>query len=137
MDITNVTPINPFEKPNLELKKEEPKPIILDRHLYDFVNQDAPIGWFEWQRYKLGIYLKIVPFVLLSIKGYKMKDWRTTLSGALGGVAMLLNLFGVTIPPEVLAGILSISLFLIGLFSRDAAAHKEYSANAGTTTSDK
>ena len=48
-----------------------------------------------------------------------MINWKTTLSGLIGGVALIVNsAFGVEIPTE---GILAVALFFVGLFSKDAS----------------
>lgn len=51
------------------------------------------------------------------------KDWRTTLTGIIGAVGVLLtSLFGIEIPAGVQEGFIAVILFFIGLFAKDAKA---------------
>ena len=50
----------------------------------------------------------------------KMGNWKTTISGAIGAVAIIAKLFGLTIPDEVIQAIVIASIFFVGLFSKDA-----------------
>lgn len=49
-----------------------------------------------------------------------MKDWKTTITGVVTGVVLLLGAFGFHIPQDVQAGIVSIGIFAIGYFAKDA-----------------
>lgn len=47
-----------------------------------------------------------------------MRDWKTTVSGVLSAIGMVLPMtFGV--PPEVGNSITTLGLFLVGLFAKD------------------
>ena len=53
-------------------------------------------------------------------KGVVMKDLKTTVAGALGGVAAIVSSFGFNMPQEVITGIVAVTVFFIGLFSADS-----------------
>jgi len=46
-------------------------------------------------------------------------DLKTTISGLVGAVAMVLRLLGIGIPDIVCDGIVAVAVFLIGLFAKD------------------
>jgi hypothetical protein len=52
-----------------------------------------------------------------------MKNWKTTASGALAAlpqlIGLILPIFGVNVPPEILTATSTLGLFLIGLFAKD------------------
>lgn len=59
-----------------------------------------------------------MPHVFTIIKGAIMKNWKTTVSGIIGGLAFIINsVFGLQIPAEA---ILATTIFLIGLFAKDS-----------------
>jgi len=63
--------------------------------------------------------VRLIPYISQFIYGVIMKNWKTTISGVVGGIAYLTNaIFGVIIPSEA---IIAVSLFLVGLFSQDAS----------------
>lgn len=73
-----------------------------------------PIELTLWQKARL------VPFIIHITWGVLMKNPKTTITGIIGGVAYLVNaIFGVVIPSEA---IISVTLFLLGLFSQDGEA---------------
>jgi ammonia channel protein AmtB len=49
-----------------------------------------------------------------------MKDWKTTITGLVGGLVGIAAAFGVLIPADVAAGIVAIALFLVAYFAADA-----------------
>lgn len=51
-----------------------------------------------------------------------MKDWRTTLTGALGLIATVVGYFGFDFPVEIQGSIIALTVFIMGLFTRDAAS---------------
>lgn len=130
MEIGTVKPIDPFDrnvKPNLS---EVPlKQIEVPKELLDTINKPVDISWLDYQLYllnekvkKIGTLVKLVPFVYIILKGKIMNNWKTTLSGIIGALAMLLKLLGVEIPPDVLNGVIAIAMFCVGLFAHDAPA---------------
>ena len=56
----------------------------------------------------------------LAANGVKLgfSDWPTTLAGLVGGAATALAAFGLELPPDVQAGIVTLALTAIGAFSR-------------------
>jgi len=48
-------------------------------------------------------------------------NWRTTLAAIVGAIASLLAIFGVSVPTEVQLAIVTVTVFLIGVFAKDAA----------------
>ena len=49
-----------------------------------------------------------------------MVNWKTTVAGVVGAIAMVLRLFKVDVPQEVLDGVIAIAVFAIGFFAKDA-----------------
>lgn len=49
-----------------------------------------------------------------------MNNLRTTVAGAVGGVATIIAAFGFQVPQEVTTGIIAVTVFLIGLFASDS-----------------
>ena len=49
-----------------------------------------------------------------------MKSWKTTLSAAIGAAVVLAKLFGLSIPDEVVQGIVAAAVFFVGLFAKDS-----------------
>lgn len=118
MDISKVEPLDPFEKHVFVVPKQEPVPLI---KLDDELLKQAEVPYQELSLYeKARLVVNLVPFIYQYLKGRFMKDWKTTLSGVLGGVAYLLGAFGFHVPQPVLDGIIITALFFIGLFSKDA-----------------
>ncbi len=117
MEITEVTPINPLtendkqSRYSLHLEEVPLGQVEVPQVLLDVVNEPLKVSWLDYY---------------ITIKyGVKMKDWKTTLSGALGGAVVIAKLFGMEIPAEVVTGVVAISGFLVGLFSRDSASKPE------------
>ncbi len=49
-----------------------------------------------------------------------MKSWKTTLGAIIAGLAGILNALGiVVIPADVQVGVLTVAMFIIGLFAAD------------------
>ena len=48
-----------------------------------------------------------------------MKNWKTTISGLVGGLPMILSVFGVTIPEPVINLILAIGVVFATYFAKD------------------
>lgn len=48
-----------------------------------------------------------------------MKDLRTTLTGLIGGVAMIALTFGFDVSQEIQTSLVAVVLFFIGLFAKD------------------
>lgn len=67
----------------------------------------------------------LVRIVSLIRKAFPVKNWKTTISGVLSAAVILLKLFGVDVPQPVSDGLLAVSLFLVGLFAKDAEAPKQ------------
>lgn len=83
---------------------------------------DLPKSSLQWPDYEPRLTLwnqvRLIPYISQFIYGVIMKNWKTTISGVVGGVAYLVNaIFGLQIPSEA---IIAVSLFLVGLFSQDA-----------------
>ncbi len=66
----------------------------------------------------MKLYAALSPYLLKTIVGVTMKNWKTTVTGIVGAAAVLVqSVFGVVIPQEA---IIAIAVFLVGLFSSDA-----------------
>ena len=71
----------------------------------------------ETKQIKFIDAVRLVPHIYTIIKGLIMSNWKTTVTGVVGALALLLNsLTGVTIPQDA---IIAIVLFAIGLFAKD------------------
>ena len=87
-----------------------------------------PVGDWEvklslWQ--KIQAALKIID-LLQTIRGFNMGNWKTTTGAIIAGLATVLQALGIVeIPPEVQTGIISVALFVVGLFAKDATAGSE------------
>jgi hypothetical protein len=49
-----------------------------------------------------------------------MVNYKTTIAGVIGAIAMVLKLFKLDVPQEVLDGIVAIAVFAMGFFAKDA-----------------
>lgn len=119
-------PIGPVEteKPEKLIPKAEPEPTFpVPSEI-----ESKPVGGWEvklslWQ--KIQAALKIID-LLQTIRGFNMGNWKTTTGAIIAGLATVLQALGVVeIPPEVQTGIISVALFVVGLFAKDATAGSE------------
>lgn len=126
MDITKAKPLDPFEKHTFVVPKQEPIPLIkLDDELLkqgEIPKEFLELSWFEETRRKYTFIKNAVPSFYLILKGKIMKDWRTTLTGAITLLATVVGYFGFDVPSEVQVGIVAVGVFIGSLFQRDAAS---------------
>lgn len=126
MDITECKPLDPFEKHVFVVPKQEPVPLIkLDDELLkqgEIPKEFLELTFYEELRRKAIFIKNAVPSFYLILKGKIMKDWRTTLTGALGLIATVVGYFGFDFPVEVQGSIIALTVFVMGLFTRDAAS---------------
>ena len=54
-----------------------------------------------------------------------LTNWKTTLTAIIGAIASLIALFGIHVPSEIQIAIVTIVVFLIGVFAKDAANDEE------------
>lgn len=72
-----------------------------------------------WRNVKLAA--RLTPYFVQLIVGSKMKNWKTTLGAIIGGLATILNVLGIVeISTEVQMAIVTLGLFIVGLFAGDA-----------------
>lgn len=125
MDITECKPLDPFEKHVFVVPKQEPVPLIkLDEELLkqgEVPKEFLELTFYEELRRKAIFIKNAVPNFYLILKGKIMKDWKTTLTGAVGLLATIVGYFGFDFPVEVQVSIVSVTVFIIGLFSKDSA----------------
>lgn len=77
----------------------------------------TPIVSRETKQIKFTDAVKLIPHIYTIIKGLIVSNWKTTVTGVVGALALLLNsITGVTIPQDA---IIALVLFLIGLFAKD------------------
>jgi hypothetical protein len=63
--------------------------------------------------------MKLVPKFYTITKGLIMNNWKTTITGVIGALAVLVNsLTGVVIPQDA---IIAVTLFAISSFAKDAS----------------
>ena len=71
----------------------------------------------ETKQIKFTDAVRLVPHIYTIIKGLIVSNWKTTVTGIVGAIALLVNsLTGVTVPQDA---IVALVLFLIGLFAKD------------------
>jgi hypothetical protein len=51
-------------------------------------------------------------------EGVKM-DWKTTVTGIVAGIAMILKAFGVAVPEFILEIVIGVAVLLLGYFAKD------------------
>lgn len=79
----------------------------------------TPIVSRETKQIKFTDAVKLIPHIYTIIKGLIVSNWKTTVTGVVGALALLLNsLTGVTVPQDA---IVALVLFLIGLFAKDGS----------------
>lgn len=77
----------------------------------------TPIVSRETKHLKFTDAVRLIPHIYTITKGLIVSNWKTTVTGIVGAVALLLNsLTGLTIPQDA---IVALVLFLIGLFAKD------------------
>lgn len=107
----------------LQPTKPEPPTFPTQKEL-----DSSPVGDWEvkltfWQ--KVQAALKIID-LLQTIRGSNMGNWKTTTGAIIAGLATVLQALGIVeIPPEVQTGIISVALFIVGLFAKDATPKAE------------
>ncbi len=69
------------------------------------------------ERMKLLYYLNKIWQQVKEIK--TMKNWKTTMSALVVTVGMILKLFKIDLPEEVANSLITIGVFLMGLFAKD------------------
>ena len=119
-------PIDPVEteKPEKLSPKAEPKPEWPTLSEIE----SKPVGDWEvklslWE--KIQAALKIID-LLQTIRRASMGNWKTTTGAIIAGLATVLQALGIVeIPPEVQTGIISVALFVVGLFAKDATPKDE------------
>lgn len=66
---------------------------------------------------KTKLAFKLIPHFFKFITGVTVNNWKTTVTGLIGAVALIINaVTGVQIPEQP---IIAVTLFLIGLFAKD------------------
>ena len=66
-------------------------------------------------------YVKLIPHVFTIIKGALMSNWKTTVTGVVGALAVLVNsITGVVIPQDA---IIAVVLFALGFFAKDGKSN--------------
>lgn len=111
--ITKVLPRWKYEPKRNPVIPQKPR-VDLGKELNDVETPKQPINIFG--KIKLGVLL--TPIVFKIITGLAMKNWKTTVTGIVGAIAILVNAFtGVHIPEAPIA---ALAIFLIGLFAGDA-----------------
>lgn len=67
---------------------------------------------------KIKIAALLTPHVFTIISGRIMKNWKTTVTGIVGGLAVLAQaLFGIVVPQEA---VIAVTLFVVSLFAEDS-----------------
>lgn len=67
------------------------------------------------------ITYNLTPYLVKLFVGAKMKNWKTTIGAIIGGLATILNVLGIVeISADVQMAIVTLGLFIVGLFAGDA-----------------
>ncbi len=98
------------------------EPIPEDREELDKVAEltlaERAILTYEEVKLKTRIAILIAPHVFTIIRGKVMKNWKTTVTGIIGAIAVVAqSIFGVVIPQEA---ILAVTVFVVSLFASDS-----------------
>jgi hypothetical protein len=78
-----------------------------------------------WDRVKsywtvTKIIAAITPHTFTILRGRIMRNLKTTLTGVVGALASIVAVFGFHVGPEIQTAIVALTVFAIGLFSRDS-----------------
>ena len=85
--------------------------------LWELTLAERAILTYEEVKLKTRIVVLITPHVLTIIRGKVMKNWKTTVTGIIGAIAVVAqSIFGVVIPQEA---ILAVTVFVVSLFASD------------------
>lgn len=98
------------------------EPIEVDRTPIDEAWQLTPIERVQltWLQVKTTTVLvaKLSPHLITIGIGRIMKNWKTTITGIVGGLAVLAqSIFGVFVPQEA---VVAVTLFVVSLFAKDS-----------------
>lgn len=95
------TVILPRHRPKpIKTEPQDSKPNLVDKIVY---------AW---------IMLRLVPHLFTILKGLLMKNWKTTVTGVVSAVALIVNSFtGYAIPQEAIT---AVAIFVIGFFAEDS-----------------
>jgi len=86
--------------------------------LWELTLAERAILTYEEVKLKTRIAIMIAPHVFTIIRGKAMKNWKTTLTGIVGAIAVGAQaIFGVVIPQEA---IIAVTVFLVSLFAEDS-----------------
>lgn len=86
--------------------------------LWQLTLAERAILTYEEVKLKTRIVVMITPHVFTIIRGKAMKNWKTTLTGIVGAIAVGAQaIFGVVIPQEA---IIAVTVFLVSLFAEDS-----------------
>jgi len=126
MEITEVTPVNPLTiENNIKIKEEVPlNKIEVPDSLVEYVNEDAKIGFIEMAIFKISFYKNLIVSLYTLIEGKEMNGVGKTITGLVGIGITLAGHFGFNMPGEVSASILTLTGFIIGLFTKTPVKDK-------------
>jgi len=86
--------------------------------LWELTLAERAILTYEEVKLKTRIAIMIAPHVFSIIRGKVMKNWKTTVTGIIGAIAVVAqSIFGVVIPQEA---ILAVTVFVVSLFASDS-----------------
>jgi hypothetical protein len=75
----------------------------------------------ETKKLNLMHYVRMIPHFYTIIKGVAMSNWKTTVTGIVGALAVLVNsLTGVALPQDA---IIAVTLFALGFFAKDGKSN--------------
>lgn len=98
------------------------KPIEVDRTAIDEAWKLTPIEHIKltWANIKAttSIVAMLTPHLITIGIGRIMNNWKTTITGVIGGLAVLAqSIFGVIVPQEA---IVAVTIFIVSLFAKDS-----------------
>lgn len=108
-------PLTPFDGRYAEPIPEDRTEI---EKLLKLTLAERAILTYEEVKLKTRIAILIAPHVFTIIRGKVMKNWKTTVTGIIGAIAVVAqSIFGVVIPQEA---ILAVTVFVVSLFASDS-----------------
>jgi hypothetical protein len=87
--------------------------------LWQLTTAEKAILTYKDLKLKTLLVIALTPHVFTIIKGRLMKNWKTTITGIVGALAVLAqSIFGIVVPQEA---IIAVTLFVVSLFASDSS----------------
>lgn len=81
------------------------------------LGEEVLLSWHQLKT-NAALIVMLTPHLITIGIGRIMKNWKTTITGIIGGIAVLAqSIFGVVVPQEA---IVAVTLFVVSLFAKDS-----------------